>query len=345
MFFLFLLQAFCSGDYLDFNPNLKSSSCPSYSCSPPKASRPSPTTCIWPNATSSYYLYPCSSGTTCNLTSYQCQASIVTEQLSFVGEPCKASSNCYISTCVNSTCRGLGINKSCSSNYQCDIGLRCSSSNNTCQPQLLPGQTGCKSYLDCVNWATCNKTTTNNKGTCVGYSSVPLGSIVSDCSGGFSYMCKMGSCGKTSLFSNLAVCTYPAISNFPLPKTCTADTQCLGTSGGQTVTSTCGCGINPFGQSYCEPFLGDLPGKNMIATWNAALKLAGKCNTARRSSDACMKMIGLYKNTTQATLGFYSYSLYQNNDECIKSILTDDYWLDYSKILVAQWALLLGLLS
>lgn len=345
MFWLLLLQSYTCANYLNEQIIEGTSTCPSYSCAPVKTSKPQTKSCILAASSSDYYLWPCDSGMSCNFTSTTCNTTTTSVELSYAGESCTTSANCYLSICTNSTCRGLAVNKVCTSHEQCDTGLRCYYGNNTCQTQLTVGQSGCKSYLDCVNWASCNTTSGSlAQSTCISYGSVPLGSYVSDCSGSFSYMCALGACTKTSLFTNIGVCVYPPISTYTLPKTCKKDTDCTGGWNGQTVTSKCVCGYNVNGTSYCQPFIGDPPGKNMITVWSSALKKSGKCNTARRSADACMKMIGLWTNTTQATLGYYNYPLYQANDQCVKVVINNNYWLESANILQGFLAALLAYL-
>ena len=48
------------------------------------------------------------------------------------GEKCKTSSECYSSTCKSGFCRGKKFNQTCSSDYDCDIGLFCSDTSNVC---------------------------------------------------------------------------------------------------------------------------------------------------------------------------------------------------------------------
>lgn len=322
-------------EYLNLNELGAAGACSSYSCAQSSTQRPSTDSCIWLNTSTatSYYLWPCDDGLYCNTTSNKCQTTVLPKSGSYIGGPCSSTLPCLSGTCTNSICHGFQQNEKCSSHNQCDYGLRCFSGNSTCQPQLKVGETGCRSYLDCVNWATCNLTSSGSKGNCVEYSSVPLGSIVNDCTNGFSYMCLMGSCSRTGIFSTLATCNYPPVSNGMNPKACNADSDCQGTMNGQLVTSKCSCGVNPYGTKYCMPFIGDIVGQNMISTWNKALKLTSKCNTADRSSEACMDSVGMFKNTSQATLLYYGYSQYQNNDDCIKVNINNDYWFEGSQLL------------
>lgn len=333
MLFLFSLLSIGLCDYLPTDPLEGGSSCLSYSCAASSKSRPATDSCMWLNttSTSSYYLWPCASGMNCNVTSGKCEKEVTEAATSYIGSACSSLLPCVTGSCTSGICRGYAINQKCSSHDQCDSGLRCLSSNSTCQPQLNVGESGCRSYLDCVNWATCN--VTGSKGNCVEYGSAALGSTVNDCINGFSYMCVLGSCARTGYFSNVGTCNYPPVSNSVNPKTCDADSDCQGSQNGQIITSKCLCGKNSWGNKYCSLFLGDLPGQNMIKTWNKALKFSGKCNTVHRSSDECMKSVGLFKNTSQATLLYYNYPLYQFNDDCVKINLNDEYWFEAAQSL------------
>jgi hypothetical protein len=129
------------------------------------------------------------------------------------------------------------------------------------------------------------------------------------------------------------------VSNSNNPKACASDSDCQGSQAGQLVTSKCQCGNNQWGQKFCLPFLGDLQGQGMIKSWASALKATSKCNTAHRSSDECLKSVNVFKNTTQATLIYYNFPLYQFNDDCVKVNLNDDYWFE-SGILINVGALI-----
>jgi hypothetical protein len=126
-----------------------------------------------------------------------------------------------------------------------------------------------------------------------------------------------------------------------MPKLCSSNLDCVGKLGTKNITSSCLCGFNAAGNSYCSPFIGDLPGVTMIFSWINALKLAGNCNTARRGSDGCMRMVKKLQNVTQATLGFHNYARYVTNDLCVKFIYNYQYWFGNGKILVAFLFLLI----
>lgn len=336
IFALLLKGVLC--DYLQEYQQLESSStCPKYSCAPSSIKKPFSNSCVMEYSSTQYYLWQCPEESTanyCNTTSFSCQVPPETTKISYVGEPCTVSSDCYLSSCLKGTCRGTAQNKTCVSHEQCDIGLRCNSGNFTCQPQIPVGKEGCRSYLDCVNWATCNLTYSSQRGVCIDYSSLPIGSYVTDCVGSFSYMCASGYCIKKYTFASTGICATAPVSNSTMPKICSSNTDCPGNSNGMPVTSACVCGYNKYGNKYCNPFIGDLPGKTMLFSWSKALRATGQCNTARRSSDNCMKMVGLLTNTTHAALGFYYYPLYVLNDICIEEIYNKAYYVDYSPSIV-----------
>jgi hypothetical protein len=330
MIFLILTQALAN--HFNEIPKLTSSaSCPAYSCAPSSVKKPFTNTCISESSSSQYYLWECPTDSTanyCNTTSGTCEVQTLDKSLSYVGEPCTATSDCYMSSCLNSVCTGSGLNSSCSAHEQCGLGLRCSSSNYTCQPQIPVGGSGCNTYLDCVNWATCNLTYSSDKGVCIEYYSQNIGTVVTDCVGGYSYMCGTAYCNKKYFFGYTGVCAASPVSYGASPKVCKSDKDCVGHVGGNNVTSDCICGYNSNGNSYCTPFIGDLQGVVMLNSWNKALKKTAGCNTVRRSSDACMQMVGSFVNVTQSTLGFYNYPLYQGNDECVMIIYNNDYYLE-----------------
>ena len=328
---LFFLQASLAlSDYLrPLEPLSLSAVCSAFSCATSKIHKPFSNSCISPYSSSITYLWQCPAESTanfCNTTSMACQVPPASAPLAYVGESCVLASDCYLSSCFQGTCKGFAANTACTSHEQCDVGLMCSSRSLTCQPQVAAGAGGCRSYLECVNWATCNMTYTSENGTCVEYASLANGAAVTDCSGGFSYMCASGYCYKKYPFSPTGVCRAAPVSNYTLPLACTASSNCTGVLNGALVVSQCVCGYNPYGTSYCAPFIGDPPGQTMLISWNFALKKSGVCNTARRGSSDCMKRIGMLKNTTQATLGFYRYPLYIANDACIKEIYTPEYY-------------------
>lgn len=107
----------------------------------------------------------------------------------------------------------------------------------------------------------------SQKGVCVEYFSVSIGKYVTDCSGSFSYMCSSAFCYKKFEFLPTGVCSVAPISNSTLPLLCNTEEDCISTNvNGHFYTSECVCGYNPYGNQYCTPFIGDLPGVSMISS-------------------------------------------------------------------------------
>ena len=48
------------------------------------------------------------------------------------GEKCKNSASCYSGICLSGFCRGKPFNQTCSTDYDCDIGLFCSDTTFVC---------------------------------------------------------------------------------------------------------------------------------------------------------------------------------------------------------------------
>lgn len=338
---IYLIILLVAADYLPHLPLHASADCKKYSCAPSSISKQFSKSCIYtPSGSNQVYLWTCSTSSTtnyCNTTSGSCQVPPPTTDLSYVGETCKSTSDCYLSSCLKGTCRGLARDKPCNSHDQCDIGLRCDTKSLSCQPQIYTGEPGCRSYYDCVNWATCNSTYNSLNGVCIAYHTVPNGKTVTDCVSSFSYLCESAYCVSKFSLGKIGICSDPPVSLNLLPKSCSTNLDCPGIVAGKSVNSECACGYNSLALSYCSPFIGDLPGKKMIWAWKAALPLTTNCNTVRRGSDQCLKMIGKLGNVTMSTLGYYFYSRYVANDACVKVIYNYDYF--YSEAVLVTLAL------
>ena len=323
LFFLLSLQA--SG-----------SVCPSYGCPTTNITFTSATGCT-NTTTTSVYLKACPAGQTCNLSTGQCASIPTVSSLNYPGEKCTYASSCISKNCTQNICVGVPLSGNCTDDTVCSPGLRCL--NSQCRPQLAIGQSGCYNDYDCVNSAGCNQTTNGSPGTCYAYLSVSTNSIVSDCSGGVSNLCKTSECYKTATFGSYGVCKLATQSLGSLPVNCTSNANCLGTDGRYEYTGTCTCGYNKNGTSYCMPFNGDLPGLAYYQSWQNALNAsASVCNTARRFSSECLNVTGYLNKITKMTWGFLMYPLIQNNDACVQEILNYEFYgpFDYAlQIVVA----------
>jgi hypothetical protein len=145
-------------------------------------------------------------------------------------------------------------------------------------------------------------------------------------------MCQSGVCYNNGT-SDLGVCTTPPKS-LHLPLKCESSNDCIGmNSMNQTFQGQCICGYNNNGDSYCSAHAGDGPGKLYIDVMSVLLKagaMAG-CQTARRHYSDCLDMVAakLGQNANiwySAFMNFTNYPAYIDNDNCVKSIITNEFW-------------------
>jgi uncharacterized secreted protein with C-terminal beta-propeller domain len=70
-----------------------------------------------------------------------------------------------------------------------------------------------------------------------------------------------------------------------------------------------------------------MPGLSYYSVWKSALNASvASCNTLKRFSESCLQVIGFDERVLQATWGYIYYSQIQNNDACVKNVLTEDYY-------------------
>ena len=215
----------------------------------------------------------------------------------------------------------------CKSSSECDVGLYCKSVNYvfTCQPLLQAYQNGCGSDYDCENYCGCVYTALGPPGTCIPYFSLAIGQPVHCSNTGISYLCQSGACFPSNN-NIIGLCTYAPVSTSPIPASCTSSSSCTGQNSlQQTFQGTCTCGYNNNGASYCSVFVGDPPGVAYLNSLKRIFYHDGpvvNCQTTRRFSDACIKSTLVFNQK----LLFTNYPLYVNNDDCVKSIYTNDFW-------------------
>ena len=312
--------------------------CNVYSCKPPTVSFNN-ITCVYPNLLySTYLLWPCPTSLpycATNLTSLAnitCQASApAVVYSSYPGEPCNTTSNCVFGTCNTGVCFGANLGEACTSHGQCNPGYHCS--NNVCAALIAAGGTGCKTDYDCVSTSGCNINAT--AGLCTPYFTVKPEARISTCNklseGGYSYLCNTGFCLSSSSRSAIGVCSEAPVASKPNPLECLSNTDCKGSTSSFNFTGTCTCGINPYAASYCQPFIGDLQGLGYVTALKAFVKkaYAMQCNTMRRFSQQCWN---LFKNTKEysalvkAQYLYQDYPKLQNNDDCIQTLVFNDYY-------------------
>lgn len=164
----------------------------------------------------------------------------------YPGESCYYNSDCYYSTtCVSGICVGLSEGSPCTTTRSCDVGNYCSS-QNTCQPQLAAGASGCLNDYSCENNAGCQLISNTNSALnkCVKYYTLPNMAPLINTNG---MVCKSG-------FSNGTYCLEAPVSK-AVPNMCTTSSDCTSKTGGYS--GYCYCGYNTKGNSYCNLFAGD----------------------------------------------------------------------------------------
>lgn len=263
-----------------------------------------------------------------SLNDHFCQEPKELEIFSYPGEYCKKDQHCLSGDCdtKNKVCRGVKLDGECTGHDECAPGLRCHL--DVCKPQLEVGETGCLSYNDCVNHATCH-IESGFSGTCIEFFSLPDGSEVKDCYDNQSYSCSSGSCFKTSHFNHHGVCIdAPKSDHFP--QECLGNSDCKGKSKDYEFESVCNCGKNSEGTSYCNPFLGDAPGKNYLHYLKKFFegKHNSHCNTTRSFTEECVKSSNYNHKVDLLTyeMQFHFYSQYVDNDKCVSEIYNQSYW-------------------
>lgn len=303
--------------------------CGKYQCASSTLTQPNNTCVQVQNGINNLWICSPLETTFCNTTSLKCQAKpVVAVSPSWPGEPCSTTAPirpCQFGACQLGKCKGMFSGGPCTAHDQCDIGLRCNRTG-LCSPQIAAKGVGCLSQYDCVNTAECNETSTVS-GTCVVYGSLAVGSIVTDCLGGQSRMCKSNTCKSDSLFTKIGQCVEAAMSVNAAPQLCTSSTDCVGSNGVNFFISTCKCGYNPAGAAFCSPFMGDPVGVAYINQWMKALTASqGVCNTMRRFSNSCLNITGKTGAIAQASYLYHQYASIQANDNCIKYSYTSAYW-------------------
>ena len=89
--------------------------------------------------------------------------------------------------------------------------------------------------------------------------------------------------------------------------------------------------MNEAGNTYCDPFMGDVPGVAYIAAYQLFVASGGQhvCNTMRRNSPACW----LYSSDKEWTLALVTAYYYHSefyylldNPVCVKDTINQNYW-------------------
>ncbi|CAG9314651.1 unnamed protein product [Blepharisma stoltei] len=291
-------------------------------------------TCVYSSIfQSTYFLNPCSYPFYCPLTqasqqNITCIEKQADQYESYPGEPCNQATDCAYGNCVTNKCVGSLRSESCSSHADCDVSLRCY--KNRCTSLIKAGETGCTSDYDCYPNSGCN--IIGFTGTCIEYFSLPSGSYISSCSrskqAGFNYLCSSGVCLMGSFFTSIGTCIDAPVSKQINPQICSADSDCAGSTSSYQFTSTCTCGMNPYGTSYCQPFYGDTPYLSYFALLKDFMNSSAleNCNTLRRFNENCWKLANESESLISAKFLAENYPLLQNNDDCTEIIYFKDYY-------------------
>jgi len=163
------------------------------------------------------------------------------------GEPCVYSAYCMSGSCSNRTCAGRVQGEICIKHEECNIGLHCSG-RGKCEPLLNSGDACGKGIGECKNELACAS------GKCV-----PIGSLDDQTPSDNELACK-------SLFisvdaTGILKCHAPPKSaSGDKPSQCQYGSLCEYQFDGSSekLQMACKCGVNPAGNSFCHPGIGNL---------------------------------------------------------------------------------------
>jgi hypothetical protein len=197
---------------------------------------------------------------------------------------------------------------------------------------------GCYSDFDCSLVSACNLAL-STPGVCVELMSLKSGEVVSCQSSNFyNNLCQSSACNVTNARTKLGACTEAPKLNSTFPKICTSNADCVGTnSQGKTFTTTCNCGYNLYGHSYCQAFPGDAPWTTFLEVYKTIVQVnsASACHSSNRYSGECLDAIASKANLDSDDLPsvlFYNatnYGDFLTNDECVKATVNSYYWSEH----------------
>jgi hypothetical protein len=315
-------------------------SCPAWSCAASGYNMSS--NCLaYLEGSNSVYLATCSSADSCNTGAFysdifqtvQCAASPNVTGLA-PGSACSASSQCYSSNCTSTVCVGSTQGSKCSQNLDCDSGLYCTPSQ-TCQALIGVGQSGCYSDYECALSASCNIIDASSPGTCQAmFSQSDLAVVPCFYTNGNSTLCASGTCFIDNPVTMQGHCTTAPMLSGSFPKICSSDNDCVGqNSKAETFTSTCKCGFNGLGLSYCTPFPGDSPSAEFLTTYRMISKTNSVdiCHTSDRYTPNCLQDLAYSKayNDATAVIQYFnsmSFGDFLGNDKCVQDTVNTYYW-------------------
>lgn len=274
-----------------------------------------------------YYVQPCSPELVCSewdgSNSTCVEPPSMPPELAYPGEPCKTAKDCAYGLCSNATCAGLSIEEKCKITEECDVGLFCY--NNQCVKLRDWTYHTCNSDFDCKNNFGCN-TIRTGIAKCVEYAWKTKGEHIQNCKNYESISCDSGNCLAPGGFGH-GVCVDSIKSTY-IGNECEEDSDCIGEMNGYFILSKCECGYNLHGKQYCQPFLGDYYGSKYWELFREYVRgdIIHTCHTNRRFSSECMRKWEHYELYKYYYLTHKMYPLIQENDECVKSLFTSEYW-------------------
>jgi hypothetical protein len=252
----------------------------------------------------------------------------------YPGSSCSSNSACISGVCTSGICVGLAEGSSCSLTQDCNLGLHCNSTK-FCSSLINAGQDGCESDFDCALNSACNLV--SGTGKCVELMSLKKGDAVTcSASNGHSLFCETGTCTITNAVTSAGTCTSaPKLSSGTFPKICGANSDCVGSnSEGETFSSSCDCGYNQFGHSYCQAFPGDEPWAIFLPVYKTVTQTNSvtACHSQNRYSGACLDALAQQKNldlNDAVSVLYYNATNYGDflyNDACVKATVNSYYW-------------------
>jgi len=291
-----------------------------------------------------YYINECAHhNQTCVVDSQKnATCDVLDQNTRYPGDYCEKDEQCISGSCSDKECVGKVYDQECTNTYDCNPGLYCNMTANTCKYQVEEGG-------DCDHWYECRNNLTCNLGQCIPYFSLSAESIVDDVqtSTGKSYSCYYGFANVTSTSPPRGVCMKAPVSAAKLDEPCTPGSTCVDTTG--KYSKNCQCGYNEWSQAYCPVFEGDAPWQNSISLLKRLHKVNLKCNTNSRHGEFCfLKIDGYHQLYYQYSTNYTTYlqgPQLQYNPDCIKTTITSQYWLDLQNSYIKEAGMILTAIS
>lgn len=241
----------------------------------------------------------------------------------YPGAKCTYDSDCFSESCVNNVCKGFESGANCSYSLDCDIGLYCNSNADVSVCSSLKGDgEACDTYWQCDYGYGCNY------GICTKYYSILSGSTTEvDCENHSSVFCDSGTCANND---GIDVC----IKAFEFDKggdivKCNSEQDCTITSGSYTSYTSCDCGLNGDGYSYCESLYGSTYMQDYVIFYRKWMS----SSTAKKSHrieymGQNLQDYGTYSDLvdfTEYILYDFYVEVYYKADYCVTEIFLGEY--------------------